>query len=416
MSQFSRLGPDDPALDAGDLLVRIGLTILAVVVPVSVVLSRRALFTLIPVGVGVLLIGAALLPHVETRRRLQGMVLSVPGLSGIALLGWCALSLLWTPFAADAVERLWKLGGTVALVAFTVALVPDRTKTSNLYLFPIGLAAAAVATFAVTLLSPGGLLSIQIEDSVAERAAISLVILVWPAIGALAVRDRWVAAALLAVGVTVAAISAWTSVALAALAVGALAFTAASWHPARVARVMGAIAILLFLLAPALPFVIGIPLSFLAGRAGNQIPVLADVSGSVQNWASIVRSDPLRLLTGHGFDITGRAITSGFIPSPPPRSLLFESWYELGLVGATSAAVLASGAFLAVGRASAIVAPFLLAELAAAFTVALWGSDTTQLWWVTFLGVATVAFVHVVRGQYRTDRPAIDVLQPTPAT
>lgn len=415
MSQFSRLGPDDPALDAGDLLVRIGLTILAVVVPISVVLSRRGLFTLIPVGVGVLLIGAALLPHVETRRRLSAMVRSIPGLSGIALLGWCTLSLAWTPFAADAIQRLWKLGGTVALVAFTVALLPDRTKTSNLYLFPIGLAGAAVATFAVTLLSPGGLMSIQPDDSVTERAAISLVILVWPAIGALAVRDRWVAAALLAVAVTIAAISAWTSVALAALAVGALAFTASSWQPSRVARIMATIVTLLFLLAPALPFVIGIPLGVLAGRVGDQVPVLAEVSDSVQNWSAIVRSDPLRLLTGHGFNIMGRAIASGFIPSPPPRSLLFESWYELGLVGAVSASVLASGAFLAVGRASAIVAPFLLAELAAVFTVALWGSDTTQLWWVTFLGVATVAFVHVVRGQYRTDRPAIDVLQATPA-
>ena len=47
--------------------------------------------------------------------------------------------------------------------------------------------------------------------------------------------------------------------------------------------------------------------------------------------------------------------------------------------------------------------------------VALWGSDTTQLWWVTFLGVAAVAFIHVVRGQYRTDRPAVDILRVKPA-
>ena len=225
-------------------------------------------------------------------------------------------------------------------------------------------------------------------------------------------RDRWLAAALLAVGVTIAALSAWTSIALAALAVGALAFSAATWHPLRIAKFLSIAVALLLLLGPAVPFLLHVPLAVLTDRFGAQAPGLADVSASVRTWASIVAGDPLRLLTGHGFDMSGPAAVSGFIPSPAPRSLLFEAWYELGLVGAVGAAIFAAGAFLAVGRASPIVAPFLIAELMAALTVALWGSDTTQLWWITFLGVATVSFVHVVRGQYRTDRPAVDVLQP----
>lgn len=416
MSQFVRRRTDDPALDAGDLLLRVGLTLLAVVVPVSVVLSRRALFTLIPVGAGIVLLGGSLLPHIHVRSRFRAMVLSTPGLSGMALLAWCAVSLFWTPFPFEAAERLWKLGGTLGLVAFTIALLPDRTKTSNLYLFPIGLAAAAATTVVTMLLSQAGPLAIQPEDATPERTAISLVVLVWPSIGALAVRDRWLAAALLAVAVTVATLAAWTSVALAALAAGALTFTAATWHPARVARVLGLVMPLLFLLAPGLPFVIGAPLQGLADRFGEQAPTLLDVSGSVQTWAAIVAAEPLRLVTGHGFDIIGPAAVSGFIPPPVPHSLLFEAWYELGIVGAVSAAVFSAGAFLSVGRASAIVAPFLLAELVAGFTVALWGADTTQLWWITFLGMATVAFVHVVRGQYRTDRPAVEVLTSTPAT
>ena len=171
MSQFSRAS-EDPALDAGDLLVRLGLTVLAVVVPVSVVLSRRAMFSLIPIGAGILLIGGLLLPQVDVRGRLKAMILSAPGLSGIAVVGWCALSLLWTPFPADAAERLWKLGGTVALVAFTIALLPERTKTSNLYLFPLGLAAAALTTVAAMLLSPAGVLAVQPEDSTPIMAAV----------------------------------------------------------------------------------------------------------------------------------------------------------------------------------------------------------------------------------------------------
>ena len=416
MSFSTNKGPDDPALDAGDLLIRIGLTILAVLVPVSVVLSRRAMFSLIPVGVGILLIGASLVPHVDVRQRLRSMLLSTAGLSGLALVTWCAVSLLWTPFPGEAAERLWKLAGTIALVAFAIALLPERTRTSNLYLFPIGLAAAAFTTVAAMVLSPAGALAIQPDDATPERAAIALVILVWPAIGALAVRDRWTAAALLAVAVTVAALSAWTSIALAALAAGALAFTAATWHPARVARVLSIVLPVLFLIAPLLPFVIHPPLAAMAAGFDGRVAAVTDVSHSVQVWTTVVAADPLRLITGHGFDITGAAVTSGFLPSPMPRSLLFEAWYELGVVGAVAFAIFAGGVFRAVGHASAVVAPFLIAELVAAFTVALWGSDTTQLWWVTFLGVATVAFVQVVRAQYRTDRPSVHVLHAEPAT
>jgi hypothetical protein len=142
--------------------------------------------------------------------------------------------------------------------------------------------------------------------------------------------------------------------------------------------------------------------------------MLLDLDASTANWGSLVLAQPYRLLTGHGFDVLGRAIASGYIPSPAPRSILFETWFEFGAVGAVAAALFAASAFSAVGRASATIAPFLLAELAAGLTVALWGADTTQLWWVTFIGVGAVAFIHVIRGQYRTDRPAA-VLRARPA-
>jgi hypothetical protein len=411
MSQAAKRAFDDPAADAGELLVRIGLTVLAILVPVSVILSRRALFTLVPVGASLVVLGGILIPHVSLRQRLKPMLLSVPGLSGIALIAWCALSLIWTPFPVDAAERLWKSGGTLALIVLTVAVLPERSRTSNLYLFPIGLAAASILTAVAMVLQPQIFLAIQPEDSTPERAAISLVILVWPAIGALAVRDRWVAAAALAVVTMIAALAAWTSVALAALAVGALAFTAATWHPPRVARFMGILAIVLFLAAPAVALALAPSFAALTAKLGTTVPALLEVNASVQTWAAVTTAEPLRLITGHGFDISGRAIATEFIPSPAPRSILFEVWYELGIVGAAAYAILAGGAFLAVGRSSTTVAPFLLAELAAGSTVALWGADTTQLWWITSLGVGAVAFVHVIRGQYRTDRPAVPVLR-----
>ena len=73
-------------------------------------------------------------------------------------------------------------------------------------------------------------------DATLERAVVSLVVLVWPALGALAVRERWTSAALLVVGITLSAMAAWTPVALTALALGAVAFAVATLSPRRAGR------------------------------------------------------------------------------------------------------------------------------------------------------------------------------------
>ncbi len=397
---------DDPAADAALLLIRLGLTVLAFAVPLSAVVSRRALFSLLPVGAGLLLVAATLLPRPPAGRRLRQSLLSPAGLGGLALLAWSALSLIWTPFPVDAAQRWGKEAGTLVLVVLAAALLPERTRTSNLYLFPLGLAAAALATFLAALLGPQAFGAFRDLDSTLERAVISLVMLVWPAIGALAVRERWASAGWLAVGTTVAAIAAWTSVALAALALGAIVFAIATVNPARVGRVLGFVVAALFLLAPAWPLVFDPLAAGLADALGDRLPALIDVAQSLHVWATLVMTEPLRLVTGHGLDMATRAILAGFLPVEAPRSLLFETWYELGVVGAVAAAFLAGGGLIAAGRASPTVAPFLLAEITTGLVVAFWGPDTTQLWWITLLGVASLAFATVIRGQYRTDRPA----------
>ena len=99
------------------------------------------------------------------------------------------------------------------------------------------------------------------------------------------------------------------------------------------------------------------------------------------------------------------APTMGYLPPDTPRSLLFELWYDFGVVGAVLTAVLVRSAFGIIGRLSPTVAPFLLAEFIAMLTIVFSGLETTQLWWVTMLGLVTVAFSTVVRGEYRTTRP-----------
>ncbi len=400
---------DDPAADAALLLIRLALVVLAFGVPLGVVLSRRAIFTVLPVGAGLLLLAATLLPKPKIRDRLTIGLFNLAGLSLLGMLVWSALSIVWTPFQTDAAQQWGKEAATLLLVAVAIAFLPERTRTSNLYLFPLGLATTALATAVVAVLGPGAIGAFQDADPTLERAVICLVMLAWPAVAALAIRERWISAGLLVLGVALAAMVAWTSVALIALAVGALVFSIATINTARTGAVLGVAVALLILVAPASTLVVGRGSAVLAERFGDRLPALGDVAQSIAVWEDLVRSEPLRLVTGHGLDMAARASSSGFIPAGAPRGLLFETWYDLGIIGALATAALAGGALYAAGRASATLAPFLLAELVSGLTIAIWGFDTTQLWWITVLSVAALAFANAIRGQYRTSRPAVRV-------
>ncbi len=410
MSQTSQRPIDDPAADAALLLIRLGLIVLGFAVPLSAVISRRAVFTLLPIGAGLLVLAATLLPRVSMGRRLNNGLSTFAGIGGLILLVWSAASILWTPFPADAGLRWLKEGGTIIGVALVLASLPERTRTSNLYLFPLGLIPAGIATTVYGLVGAQRLSIFPDADATLERAVVSLVVLVWPALGGLAVRERWTSAALLVIGITLSAMAAWTPVALTALALGAVAFAAATLSPRRAGVVLGAVAAAVLLFAPAIPFVFGPFFDRLGLMTGGSVPELGSMARALHIWADLVAADPLRLITGHGLDLAARGAVVGFLPPEIPRSLAFEIWYDLGVVGAVAAAMVAFSGCILAGRTSVAVAPFLLAEIVSGLTFALWGIDTTELWWVTTLSVGALAFAVVIRGQYRTERPHAQVV------
>jgi hypothetical protein len=396
---------EDPSSDAAQLLVRLGIAVLAIAVPCGSVVSRRLIFSLMPVGGILILIGVALAPSRRSLGQFRAALLSPTGLTAFFLIGWSALSLVWTPFAATAAEGFFKTSATALLAACVAAFLPDRTKTSNLYLLPIGAAAAALATFIVALVGPLSLRGADLEGSTLERAAVSLIVIVWPSLGALAVRERWASAGALAIAVAIAAIAVWTPVALGALAVGALTFSFATANPARVSRLLAGAFAALFLVAPALPLLLAAVLPVRAAD-GWLAPMLV--------WADIIRGEGLRLITGHGLDTATRGVVAGFLPAATPHGILFQVWYELGIVGACTSAALVARAFIAAGRTPGTIAPFLLAGLVCGLIIAIAGLSTAQLWWVTQVSVVAIAFAAVAKGQYRTMRPAAHVVNDAP--
>ena len=142
----------DPAADAAALLRRIGFGILMLVLPVAALVARRAVVILAPLGVILLVIAAVVdgggRPPLAGIRR---VALSRAGLAGLLVLFWCGLSLVWTPFPEEASERLLNLAGTVLMAIAGYLALPDRMRSANLYILPVGVALAAVAAIALAL-------------------------------------------------------------------------------------------------------------------------------------------------------------------------------------------------------------------------------------------------------------------------
>ena len=399
----------DPAADAAALLSRLGLALLGIVAPCAAIGARRAVFILMPIGCALILLAALLGANGEGFRQMRASLLTPIGLAIVFLSLWSAISLLWTPFRVDAGARFIKVAGTLILAGAASAFLPERTRANSLYIWPIGAGLAALGAIALEILHPPFLAQLQEgEDSTLERGLIACVVLVWPALAALALRHRWNSAAILAVVVAGAAVAVQSPPAIIAMLLGVLAFAACGAKPRGVAPWLAGLAAVLLLAAPAIPLALRmLPLTAAMDPTG----AMAGFSASMATWAEIVRGDGWRLLTGHGLDSATRGISGHYLAENTPLGILFEIWYELGALGALASAWLVAQAFLVCGRLHAGLAPFALAGLVSLLTIAMLGQSTAQLWWVTVLGIVLVAFAHVARGQHLDRRPKVQAMR-----
>ncbi|KAA2235037.1 peptide ABC transporter permease [Salinarimonas soli] len=389
----------DPAADAAALLRRLGFATLVLAVPLTAMVARRAVVVLAPIGIALLVI-AALLDgdHDGLRPDLTRVLRSIGGLAGALLVTWMVLSLAWTPFRATAAERAFNVAATLAMVLAGYLAMPGRMRSANLYLAPIGAGAAAIAAIGLALSEAAIGRSVDEDGSGLERGVIVLVLVLWPALAWLRSRGRDLEALALAVAVVGAAFLVPVSLPLVGLAAGGLAFAVTAISPGLGVRITALAVAATVALAPLVPFILR-PVAALALRPNN--PLLASLSV----WRRVVADDPLRLVTGRGFEAASRGRLSGLVRPNAPTGLPFEIWYDLGLVGALAAAVLLYVAIRAAGRAHAGLVPGAMAAFATGFALACAGVPTTQMWWFTTILIVALAFVAVDRGQFRTSRP-----------
>jgi hypothetical protein len=393
----------DPTADAAALLRRIGFATLMMLVPIMALLARRAVVVLVPIGVLLLVIAAVLdRQHASFWPRIRLFLMSRTSLAAWVVLGWCALSLLWTPFLAEASERLLNVAATLTLAFLGYLALPERMRVANLYLIVIGVTMAGLSAI-VAVLTSASLARISDESGQnLMRGLIILSIFAWPAAAWLRSRDRGLEAVCVVAIVAFAALFAPRSLSVIAFTMGGVVFIGISLT--RPKNMMMTVSILAgsvagcVLLAPLLPL-IALPVA--KALLGVTDPIVLSISV----WKQIVIDEPVRLITGHGFETALRGRFVGLLPANAPHSLLFEIWYELGLVGAVAGAGALYCGMMALARLHIHLVPGAMATFITAFAQACFGMSIAQMWWMTSLATVVLIFVALERGQFRTTRP-----------
>ncbi len=387
----------DPAAAAARLLLWLALILLMVLTPVAELVFRGPLYVFLPVGACILIVAGRVAQERGSGLKLAKLLRSP--IAGAALF----LFFLGGPVAAlDAVPR--RGGDPVPQSGahgaggffFAILSLPEKTRATNLYLLPIGLAIVAVATIVLTFFAPRMFWQGDTPDAtLAQRCVMTLTVLLWPAIGGLALREKWLLAVVLAGAVTAAVLATFVEIALVGLALAAVVYAVAVSEPQKVGQILGFGLAALVLLAPAAALIVLALVS--VGHLPHVGPGLVFADVIVQEWP--------RFITGHGLDFATRAVEIGVLPADAPGSILFKIWYELGVLGAIAFAVLAVSAFIAAGNAPVAIAPALLAGLVAGLVVAVWGTETTQIWWMSLNGLDAIALALMCKAAPRAKRP-----------
>jgi hypothetical protein len=182
-----------------------------------------------------------------------------------------------------------------------------------------------------------------------------------------------------------------------ALLAGAATFAISFGRSRLAAERLGSFAAIVIMLAP----IVALLTHFALGAHTPEFARSLDV------WGNIVANGGVRTLIGHGFGSALYGLFGGYLDPQTPRSLVFQIWFDLGALGAGAFAVMATKAFLRIGGLRPALAPFLLAGLVSGLVICLLGPAAEQLWAFTLAGLDAIAYVLVIRGQFRKKRPRV---------
>lgn len=375
-----------------------GAVALALVAPAMALANRSSPLV---VGIAALLFLAGAIAEQGGRAAaslLIGPLRSPLGLAALAFLGWCLVSLAWSPFPALWGRVLSEFLPTLAAAAILARLAPSRLPA---WALPLGAAllAAACLYMAGSLalsLAPQAWLGQRVALFMFNRSLLTVLLLAGPLAACLALRGRRLAALLLLALAALAILRSISGAATLGLLAGAVMFGIGRFAPRAAALALAALILgLAFALAP----VEGDLLHRLMPEAAHERLTQSSSRARVaiaQSFGAAVAQAPW-IGSGYGMGLRFAEVPAAQALEPEMRAMLavghphntfLQIWSELGVVGAGLAALVA---FLALRAAAAL--PRLLFATAlgltgAAVAVMFVEHGAWQGWWTAGCGAA----------------------------
>ena len=391
---------NSPATDAAGLLIRIALGLLFILTPSLVFVSRKAVVLFVPVALTMLVIANTVTSEdLSIFQRTKKTMSRLAGLAAFTLAVWSLASLLWTPFPLDAGEHLIKALGTIILAFAACLSLPINMRASNLHLTTVGVIAASLVSIAVTATVLAGYRPISPEGPTVARASVMLAFVIWPAIAWLKTRAGHWQMAVILVLVASAVLSSGSNLALLTFVSGLGVFCLALRAPRLTAWLLVAVLVAVIIGSPIIAVLTkNMPDTFISIFNGKTILAL-------QAWGGLIEAKPLHMITGYGFETSFSARLSGMLIANIIPSPVVDLWYDLGFIGAFSVVILLSAIILKCVNLPETMRAAVLAEIAAASVFSISSNTFAQIWFLSSLAVASVAFTAVKNGQQRMSRP-----------
>ena len=320
------------------------------------------------------------------------------GLTALAFLGWCCLSLAWSPFPALSWRTAGEFGPTLLAAYLVARLAPGRMPpgTALAAAWMMGLAGVYILADLAADLAVQKAVGGRVAYFIFNRPVLTMLLLVGPLAAVLVRRGHSLAAGLVGFVVAAAILCSVSGAATLGLLAGTGLALAAWFLPRRAGLgLAGAVLALAVILAP----VEGDLLHRLMPEAAHERLVQSSSRARVtiaRGFGAAVAADPWR---GAGYGTAGRFAETpvteaidpewrGMLAVGHPHNSFLQVWAELGLVGAGLMAALLFLALRAIAALPRLQAVTALGVLGAATAVAFVEHGAWQGWWVAGLGGA----------------------------
>lgn len=380
-------------------------------IPAAMVVANRSSATLIVLSAVFALVATALEGNARSLwKDILSALRSPIGLSSLAFLLWCAVSISWSEFKHVSLRSFGEFWVPIAAtLVLGLTLVPRLTHRMFLLLTGIFvLSCIDIALELATHRSFRTMAGVRSDPFIFNRPILTLLMMTPPLVVWFLGFSRrgWLYGLGLTLLLAFTALRSESDAAVLGLAIVCLSLPLA-WHFPRVTCLLAGLA-----------FVIAMGVSPLIGQIARQVmtPAMHKMVATghskerVALWSSFgsaVRKDPI---LGGGFGVSPKMAQTAVASKVPaeeremlaighPHNAALQIWVELGAVGAVLALVVIFLTLRAVARHSHLVRSASLALIAGAAPVALVGHGAWQGWWAASLGAAMIWTLAAARFQ-----------------